>query len=73
MMASWLLMGKVLPAPIQSGLYGQVWAEEGAAPKQNMLAAGQKAEERPSQTEKTNGCRQPLRAIEEKNGAKSWG
>ena len=46
MIASWLLMGKVarqvLLASIQSGLYGQVWAEEAAAPKQNMLAPGQK-------------------------------
>ena len=39
--------------------------------KQNMLACSQKLERGPSQTGKTNGCRQPVRAIEAKTWAKS--
>ena len=51
--------GAELPL-IQSGLCGQGWAE--AVRPNRTCWRDAKAGERPSQTEKTNGCRQPLRA-----------
>ena len=47
-----------------------LWAEA-VRPNRTCWRAA-KVGERPSQTEKTNGCRQPLPVREEKNGAKSW-
>ena len=69
------LVGKVClwPRFNLSQLDGQGSARgEGlSSAKQNMLACSQKLERGPSQTGKTNGCRQPVRAIEAKTWAKS--
>ena len=69
------LVGKVClwPRFNLSQLDGQDSARgEGlSSAKQNMLASSQKLERGPSQTGKTNGCRQPVRALEAKTWAKS--
>ena len=69
------LVGKVClwPRFNLSQLDGQDSARgEGlSSAKQNMLASSQKLERGPSQTGKTNGCRQQVRAIEAKTWAKS--